>query len=200
MDLFLQIWGGSFYLTNKIVFSISESKNPVIKRQLKLFGWIIYILGVPAWVIILSIKQNWIAASIEFGGIPAMLLGLYTVYKGSELPNRYLNIIASFFTIAAIISGTGFSLYTHSGITSISQILEIGVMIGFLLGSYFMAKNKSYGWIFFMVMNGCMGTLMLIQDKPLLSIQQCVSLSFVIYGYVSALKSEQHNKLIISKY
>ncbi len=188
MDLVLQFWGGLFYLTNKICFALAEGKEKNRKRQLKIIGWIIYILGVPAWVIILFLKHDWIAASIEAGGIPAMLFGLLNVYNNSEKPNSFFDIIASFFTYALIIFGTGYSLYDYGGITSISQLLEIGVMIGFLLGSYLLAKNKTYGWLFFMIMNGSMGTLMIIQYKPILAFQQAVSLFFVVYGFITAIK------------
>ena len=188
MDLVLQIWGGLFYLTNKICFALAEGKEKNRKRQLKIIGWTIYILGVPAWVAILIIKHDWIAASIEAGGIPAMLFGLYNVYKNSEKPNSFFNIIASFFSYAFIIFGTSYSLYDYGGITSISQLLEIGVMIGFLLGSYHLAKNKTYGWLFFMIMNGSMGTLMIIQSKPILAIQQTVSLCVVVYGFITAIR------------
>ncbi len=188
MDLVLQIWGGLFYLTNKICFALGEGKEKNRKRQLKIIGWTIYILGVPAWVAILIIKHDWIAASIEAGGIPAMLFGLYNVYKNSEKPNSFFDIIASFFSYAFIIFGTSYSLYDYGGITSISQLLEIGVMIGFLLGSYHLAKNKAFGWLFFMIMNGSMGTLMIIQNKPILAIQQTVSLCVVVYGFITAIR------------
>ena len=188
MDLVLQIWGGLFYLTNKICFALAEGKEKDRKRQLKIIGWTIYILGVPAWVAILIIKHDWIAASIEAGGIPAMLFGLYNVYKNSEKPNSFFDIIASFFSYAFIIFGTSYSLYDYGGITSISQLLEIGVMIGFLLGSYHLAKNKAFGWLFFMIMNGSMGTLMIIQSKPILAIQQTVSLCVVVYGFITAIR------------
>jgi len=188
MDLVLQIWGGLFYLTNKICFALAEGKEKNRKRQLKIIGWTIYILGVPAWVAILIIKHDWIAASIEAGGIPAMLFGLYNVYKNSEKPNSFFDIIASFFSYAFIIFGTSYSLYDYGGITSISQLLEIGVMIGFLLGSYHLAKNKAFGWLFFMIMNGSMGTLMIIQSKPILAIQQTVSLCVVVYGFITAIR------------
>ena len=194
MDLVLQIWGGLFYLTNKICFALAEGQEINRKRQLKIFGWIIYILGVPAWVAILIIKRDWIAASIEAGGIPAMLFGLFNVYKYSEKPNRFFDIIASFFTYAFIIFGISYSLYDYGGLTSISQLLEIGVMIGFLMGSYLLAKNISYGWLFFMIMNANMGTLMIIQNKPILAFQQAVSLCFVVYGFITAIKvSRGHN-------
>jgi len=37
MDLVLQIWGGLFYLTNKICFALAEGKEKNRKRQLKIF-------------------------------------------------------------------------------------------------------------------------------------------------------------------
>jgi len=161
---------------------------------------VIYILGVPAWVIILIIKHDWIAASIEVGGVPAMLFGLFNVYKNSENPNRFFDIVASFFTYVFIIFGTSYSIFDYRGITSLSQLLEIGVMIGFLLGSYLLAKNKTYGWLFFMLMNGSMGTLMLIQNKPILAIQQAISFCFVVYGFIIATKTDRmqspHEKII----
>ncbi len=184
----LQIWGGSFYLINKILFALAEGKNQKIKRNLKLNGWAIYIFGVPAWVIILLSEQNWIAASIEAGGVPSMLLGLHTVYQNSNSPNRLFDKVASFFTYGSIALGVGYSLFDYGGITSFSQILEMGVMLGFLLGSYLLAKNNRTGWLFFMIMNGSMATLMLIQHKPLLAVQQIVSLSFVIYGFRASRK------------
>lgn len=188
MDIALQVWAGSFYLINKILFALAEGKKQETKRKLKLNGWAIYILGVPAWVLILLSEQNWIAASIESGGIPSMILGLYTVYQNSDSPNRLFDKIASFFTYGSITLGVSYSLLDYGGITSFSQILEMGVMFGFLLGSYLLAKNNRTGWLFFMMMNGSMATLMLIQYKPLLAVQQIVSLSFVIYGFWASRK------------
>lgn len=190
MDLALQFWGGSSYLINKILFALAEDKQKNIKRQLKFLGWAIYIFGVPAWVIILLSEKNWIAASIEAGGIPSMFLGLYTVYQNSKSPNKYLDKVASLFTYGSIIIGVSYSLLDYGGIASFSQVLEVGVMLGFLLGSYLLAKNNRKGWLFFMLMNGCMATLMLIQHKPLLAIQQIVSLSFVIYGFIASGKAK----------
>lgn len=186
MDLFLQIWGGACYLSNKILFSISENKNELSRRKLKIFGWIIFILGVPAWVTILILNNNWIAASIEAGGIPAMILGLYNTIHHHQKPNRTFDRIVAFCTYSSLIFGLSFSFYLHGGITSISQILEIGVMVGFLFGSFLLAKNNSTGWLFFMLMNICMATLMLLQGKQVLMLQQLVSLCFVIYGYIKS--------------
>jgi len=192
MDLFLQIWGGGFYLSNKILLAIAEGRSKNSKRLFKLAGWLIYILGVPAWVIILISQQNWIAASIEVGGVPSMLLGLYNVYNKKEGSSKRLDVIALSVTYASLALGVGYSILEYGGINSVTQLLEIGVMIGFLLGSYFLAKNRSFGWLFFMLMNGSMALLMFTQNKPILSIQQLLSLCFVAYGYTLAIKAKKH--------
>lgn len=119
-----------------------------------------------------------------------MFLGLYTVYKKSKTPNRIFDNIASFFTYCAIASGVIYSLFDSGGITSLSHVLELGVMLGFLLGSYLLAKNNRSGWLFFMLMNGSMATLMLVQNKPLLAAQQLLSLCFVIYGFWKSKKAK----------
>lgn len=190
MDLFLQIWGGGFYLLNKILLAIAEGKKRKTKRSLKISGWAIYILGVPAWVLILTSKHDWIAASIEAGGVPAMLFGLFNAYQGAATPNKALDIIASLFTYAFLILGVCYSIYDFGGIASVSQLLEMGVMIGFLMGSYLLAKSNLYGWLFFMLMNGSMGLLMFIQDKPILAAQQGISFAFVVYGFAVASKTK----------
>jgi len=192
MNLFLQIWGGGFYLSNKILLAIAEGRPKKSKRLFKLAGWLIYILGVPAWVVILISKQNWIAASIEVGGVPSMLLGLYNVYNEKEVSAKRFDFIVLSATYISLALGVGYSVYEYRGINSVTQLLEIGVMIGFLLGSYFLAKNRSFGWLFFILMNGSMALLMFIQNKPILSIQQLFSLCFVVYGYVLAIKAKKY--------
>jgi hypothetical protein len=189
MDLIFQIWGGGFYLINKILFALSESKQGSFKKKLKIVGWIIYILGVPAWVIILVGHQDWIAASIEAGGIPAMLLGLYNTYHDHKKPHKFFNNFVYLSTYGSLVCGLLYSFNLHSGITSITQVLEIGVMLGFLLGSFYMAKNSSNGWLFFMLMNLSMASLMFLQDKPILMAQQLLSFCFVLFGYKEIRKS-----------
>ncbi len=159
LTFILQLWGGGFYLTNKILFALAEGRPESSKRALRMAGWAIYILGVPPWVMILISDRNWIAASIEAGGVPAMLFGLYTVYKGSQSLNHQFNAIASFFTYGSLVLGVGTSVIDQQGINTLSQVLELGVMVGFLLGSYLLAKRNPRGWLLFMLMNGSMAAL-----------------------------------------
>ena len=188
----MQIWGGGCYLTNKILFSVSESQDEHIRRKLKILGWVIYLIGVPAWVFILASHNDWIAASIEAGGIPAMLLGLYNTIHNHQKVNRAFNRIVSFCIYSSLAFGLSFSLYHHGGITSVTQVLEVGVMLGFLLGSYYLAKGNTNGWLMFMLMNLSMATLMFMQEKPILIAQQLLSLCFVLYGFIKS----RSNKLV----
>ena len=191
MDLILQLWGGSFYLLNKIFFALAEGKENSVKRRLRIFGWVVYLLGVPAWVIILIGKHNWIAASIEAGGVPAMLFGLFNVYQNKTVPNRVLDALTSTITYAFVILGVCYSLYDYGGLVAVTQLLEISAMAGFLLGSYLLAKHNINGWLLFMLMNGSMAALMFIQHKPILTAQQLVSLCFVAYGFLMAVKTSR---------
>ena len=189
MDIFLQLWAGLFYLLNKIFFSIAEKQHTQLKRTLRMISWSVYLLGVPAWTIILIGKSNWIAASIQLAGVPAMLLGLYNVINHTQKAKQQWDTLVSLLTYLFIIIGLGYSINEYGGIISLSQFLEIGTMTGFLLGGYLLAKDNHYGWPCFMLMNASMGTLMLIQDKPILAIQQGISLCFVMYGFLSVLKN-----------
>ncbi len=191
MDLVLQLWGGSFYLLNKIFLAMAEGQGDRTKRQLRILGWVVYLLGVPAWVMILIGKHNWIAASIEAGGVPAMLFGLFNVYQNKTAPNRVMDALTSAITYAFIIMGACYSLYDYGGLVAVTQMLEISAMTGFLLGSYLLAKNNPKGWLLFMLMNGSMAALMLIQHKPILTVQQLVSLGFVAYGFLMAVRTSK---------
>jgi len=188
VSLFLQIWGGSFYLLNKILFSAAEGKEEATKKCLKIWGWSIYILGAPAWIILLMGGQSWMAASIEVGGIPAMVLGLYNTINENRQSPKLFNRFVVVCTYLSLAVGISYSLYVHSGLTSLSQMFELVTIVGFLLGSYYMAKNHLSGWLFFMLMNLGMAGLMYTQAKPLLMVQQLVSLCFVLYGFNKARK------------
>ena len=190
MTLILQIWGGIFYLLNKALFALAEGRSEKSYRNFKVCGWFFYIIGVPAWVIILFGHNDWIAGSIEAGGIPAMFLGLYNAYHyNKRATGRAVNIFIRLCTYGSLVLGLGYSVIHNGGIVSLSQILEIGVMIGFLLGGYLLAKNNDSGWLFFMLMNLSMAGLMMVQGKSILMVQQLMSLSFVVYGFVQSRKS-----------
>ncbi len=191
VDMPLQIWAATCYLSNKILLALAEGKPAYSKRKMKILGWVVFIIGVPAWVIILASKNDWIAAAMEAGGLPAMFLGLYNTVYSDKPANKLFNRLVSIFTICALLLGIFFSLRHYGGLHSPSQFLEILVVLGFLMGSYLLARENIKGWLFFMLMNASAASLMLLHGNFILMAQQIVSLGFVIYGFVQSLKKSK---------
>lgn len=181
MELFLQIWGGVLYLFNKIFLAQAEGQED--GRRWRISGWAVYLAGLPAWVIILVSHQDWIAAAIEAGGAPSMFLGLIVALKGMEEKPKTLEKGAQIVAYSILVLWVGYSLYDFGGITAFSQILEMGVMAGYLVGTWMLARQKPTGWLWFGVMTISMGSLMFMQAKPILGVQQVISLGFVIHGF-----------------
>ncbi len=174
--LLLQIWGGIFYLLNKICFSRAErSKNKNTRQQWRVKSWVVYLAGLPAWVIVFFSEHNWIAAGVETGGAPAMIMGLIIAQNGHGKEPKWLDYIAKI----TMISGLILSIYEFGGINTINQILEVGIAAGFLMGTYLLAKNSVYGYFWLILGNLSCSVLMGIQGFYFLMVQQVISLIFV---------------------
>jgi hypothetical protein len=192
-DLVLQIWGGAGYLAAKILLALAEGIRG--NRTLRITGWVAYLAGIPAWVILLGLQKNWVVAAIDIGSIPSMLLGIIRAWKQEPQVNKAFDVFVKYFTLVMIIAGISYSMYYFHGITTFSQILEIVVTFGFLSGSYLLAKNNSGGWLLFALMCLCMLMLMLLQGKMVLVCQQGVSLVVVIFGYIRNIQTRNSKKL-----
>lgn len=181
--IFLQLWGGVFYLANKILFAIFERSNSAqIKTYSRILAWLVYIIALPAWVTVFYLENNWIAAAIEAGAAPAMLVGLIVAIRGRGSVPKFLSKIS----LVAVIVGTSLSLYNFGGINSISQILEFGIAIGFLLGTYELSKEQPQGYLWLILGNLCCSLLMVKEGYYILMLQQLVSLLFVLDAYYSS--------------
>jgi hypothetical protein len=191
-DLFLQIWGGTCYLLAKILLAVSEGISN--GRKWRIVGWFSYLAGVPAWVIILADNSDWVIASNDLGSIPSMVMGIIIAWKKDRKINKIFDKFVQYFTFLMIAAGIIYSIYCFHGITKFTQILEILVIIGFLAGSYLLAKNIPNGWLFFILMCSSIIILMIVQDKMLLAFLQGISLIVVIIGYIKAIRKK--NKII----
>jgi hypothetical protein len=185
MEIFLQMWGGFFYLLAKIFLAHAEKAED---SEWRMWGWIAYLLGVPPWVIILARNHNWIALMVEAGGVPAILLGILVAVKQLERAPTKIVVGINIFVCGLVVVGIMRSMYDFGGITSLSQILECGVMVGFLFGTFLLAQRDRHGWLCFMLMNVSMGSLMAMQAKWIFATLQLVSLYFVSYGFIKAKK------------
>ncbi|MDR0381240.1 MAG: hypothetical protein LBH86_04530 [Oscillospiraceae bacterium] len=196
METFLQYWGGVGYFLAKVLLVRAEFVEK--DRSLRLIGWFVYLLGLPAWVILLAGRQNWIAAAIETAGVPAIILGITMTWKQNNNPNRIVDWSIRIFTFSMIILGVLYSVHLFNGIRTISQILEIIIIFGYLVSNYLLAKRNPFAWLMFMVGLVSMSILMYIQDKPVLSIQQLVSLIPAIIGFVKNMNQAKLNKTNIN--
>lgn len=180
--LFFQSWGAGFFLLNKIFLSASErSVDLDVKKKWLVLSWIVYLIGLPVWVFVFISESNWIAACVEAGGAPAMIVGLYTALYGQEKAPFWLDYLAKI----AVVMGLCISVYDFGGVSSIRQILELGIAAGFLMGTYYLAKEKPQpGYMWFIVGNITCAILMGMEGFLILMIQQIVSLGFVLDAYL----------------
>jgi hypothetical protein len=193
MEIFLQYWGGAGYFLAKVLLVRAEFVEK--DRNLRLVGWFVYLLGLPAWVIILISRQNWIAAAIETAGVPAIILGIVMTWKQNNNPNKIVDWAIRIFTVLMIILGISYSIFTFNGIRTFSQILEMIIIFGYLVSNYLLAKRNPYAWLMFVVGLISMSILMYIQNKPVLCIQQLVSLIPVIIGFVKVMKKTKFKNI-----
>ena len=172
----LQIWGGIFYLLNKVFFAQAERSKTIDDRKIwRIRSWIVYLTGLPAWVIVFISERNWIAAGVESGGAPAMLVGLIIAWRGHGAEPKWLDNIAKL----SVFVGLALSVYEFGGIISLSQFLELGIAAGFLMGTYMMAKDNSQGYLWLMLGNVSCASLMGMEGFYILMTQQLISLCFV---------------------
>lgn len=178
MATFLEYWGGINYLLSKLFLAKGEKREAVWWKRV---GWIVYILGLPAWLIILAGEENWIAVGVETAGGLLMARGLTLSFRKSETIDLLARLLWKLAVVVAVI----YSLYHNSGLTTLNQGLEISMTVGFILGLYLLGhrSSSSYrGWYWFMLMNASMGYLMWRQDKDILALQQAISFLFCLWG------------------
>lgn len=181
IDIFLQIWGGVCYLLNKIFFSRAERNTKGLKRIWRMRSWIVYMIGLPTWVIVFISKHNWIAASVESGGAASMIVGFYIAWRGQGSEPGWLDNLAKI----SVLFGLSISCYEFGGINTIVQIFELGIAAGFLMGTYMMAKNRTQGYFWLMIGNISCAFLMHLEGYKILMAQQILSLVFVIDAYIA---------------
>ncbi|MFH0779356.1 MAG: hypothetical protein V1928_00680 [Parcubacteria group bacterium] len=180
----LQWLAGGFYLLNKVFLFFSERSknngNAASARKWRIASWVVYLAGLIPWVILFIVWRNWIAASVELSGAPAMVLGLVIALRGTtKNPPVWLDRIA----LICIPLGFAYSFYDFGGLNTINQWLEIALVAGFLIGTYLLAKEKSSGYLWYVLMHVACSWLMYIQGSVWLFVQQIISLIFIFDAY-----------------
>lgn len=186
MQELLQLLGGGCYLLNKVFLSLNErtvASNSSAARIWRIWSWAVYLLGLPAWVVIFVGRHDWIAASLEAGGAPAMVLGLISAIRGGASQSlRWLDWLA----LSAIPFGLVYSLWDFGGLNTVNQGLELALVLGFLVGTYQLAKERRSGYLWYVLMHISCGLLMAVQGYVWLLLQQVVSLGFIADAFLNA--------------
>jgi hypothetical protein len=179
MNIIIQLWGGIFYITAKILLSYSEGK---MNYKFRLYGWIIFIIGLPAHIMIFILNGNWIALAAEASGGLSIILGI--IYIKKKIPRLVDNFIKTF-TFVIITIGIIYSIYKFRSIATF--LLEIGVMTGFLIGTYLLAKKNFNGWLWFMLMSLSTGIIMIMSKGKLIMVfYNVVSFCLSFFGFLRA--------------
>lgn len=173
-----------FYLLNKICLSVAERKKFAgrihIEDRWRKWAWITYLIGLPAWVIILGHEEDFIAAGIELSGAPSMVMGLLIARDGiNRKQPQWIRVTE----VIVMLIGLLVSLYSYGGITTFTQVLELGLSFGFLIGTYQLARKRPSGYVWYVLMHLCCASLMWMQDYPWLFAQQILSLAFIFDAY-----------------
>ncbi len=182
LTFILQLWGGAFYLLNKLFFSRAERAiNQQHQQKWMVRAWTAYLIGLPPWVLIFISERNWIAAAVESSGVPAMLIGLGAAWQGHHRLHKFAWL--DYLARLMILVGLGASFYDFGGLATLNQFLEVGIAAGFLMGTYLLAKSKPQGYFWLILGNISAAFLMMRQRYFLLMLQQMMSLSLVIDAY-----------------
>lgn len=182
---FLQLWGGIFFLFNKIFLSFAEraenkeGKQRSILPRWRMWAWVGFLVGAPAWIIIFIKAHNWIAVALEVGAIPSVVIGLIIAIRGKGKEPRWLHYLA----IVCIVVGLSYSLYDFHGFNTYSQFAELMMTTGLLIGTYQIANKKVGGYLWFIPMHIACIWLMYTQNHPWLVAQQVISIFFVLDAY-----------------
>ena len=99
---------------------------------------------------------------VEAAGIPAIFLGLFGAIYGLEKERPWLKIVS--YVAAAI--GVAASVADRGVPNSLAQLMELGSVVGFVVGTCLLARERISGYFWYLSMNASMGWLMFEQGYP----------------------------------
>ena len=218
----IMLCAGSFYLLQKIFFFFSEAtESKEVYCRWRIPGWGVYIIGLFFWLyVFFYIDKILILGWMELCGLPAMILGLinslrmYRELKGRKKKEKKQKklwrilfgwkLLGAFgwegvLVIIGALIGTGFSIDYYGSLNSFAQGLQLAAVVGFLAGTYLLAKDWLWGYLFYALMNGTTGWLMYIkiQKNPnfkMLFYMQMASIVFVVGAFLVRWRRQKKNK------
>lgn len=186
---FVQAWAGVFYLLNKLFFLGTETTHDEVKKQRrKVKSWWFYIIGLFGWLIILGHKNDWIAFGAEVAGLPSMVNGLVNAYRGRKKNSNWLKVTAAVIALAGIV----YSYVELGGLTSQTQVMEFGIVVGFLIGTFLVGEeSRRWGYVCLLIMNASCALLMQEQGFVWLYRQQVASFVIVFLALLFTFRKQK---------
>ena len=186
-DFLLQFYsylGALCFLVNKIYLSQAErARDEETELTNRALAWKSYLRGLPFIVVLFYETRGWLAASVEAAGAPAVYLGLVRAKRGkkSKLP-----VSLFVFALAASVLGLCGSLYLYRGLTEWSQVCELGLSVGYFVGTFLLAyrdDKNGYLWYVLMHVAGAAYFYIIPTTNWVMVIFQVVSIGFVVDAY-----------------
>lgn len=110
-----------------------------------------------------------------------MIGGLIMALRGHGNAPKWLDHISK----AGVFTGLTLSVCEFGGLTTLTQLLELGIAAGFLIGTYLMAKDNAQGYFWLILGNVSCASLMGLEGFYILMIQQLISLIFVTDAFIN---------------
>lgn len=185
-----EAWGALFFLANKIFFSAKEhARDPLQKTKWSAWSWSLYLVGLGPVVWMLAVKNDWMATWVEVGGGPAMVVGLIRAIrklKGLEDLFWLKKFETWMYKLAYACTALGViaSLWYYHGLEHLTQLYELGLSIGFLIGTLALVDDRRSGYLWYVLMHVSTSALCFTQHYQFFAVQQIISLGFVIDAYL----------------
>jgi hypothetical protein len=185
---YAEVVGATLYLLNKICFLLRETAgargDETARRRWAALAWGLGLLGLPFVTAVLIGSRDWIFGFLELGAAPPMLFGLIVAMRGDHavVVPRWADRVV----YVAIVVGILYSAYDLGGLLSFPQMLELGAALTFIWGSYELAKGKPVGYLVYVAMFACAGTLLFIQEHYWFALQQLASAAIIYGAYIIA--------------
>lgn len=182
----LEILGSVCYLANKGLLVISE-KNVRLRRA----AWIVYMMGVPAFTVLLYLKEAYVLSTLE------LMSGLVAAYLLCRTFGKLLEVM--WLTGVLIICGlafgiTGLANFNVHGFDETMPYIEGLGALFFLAGTLFHGFKKPLrGWIAYLVVHICSCGVMYLSALYVGAGVQVISAGFALWGIHKAIKARRES-------
>lgn len=185
-------WGGTLFLLNKCFFLGTEI-YPSRDQEFRVRSWQVYLVGLPAWLIVFYYKSDFIALAVEAAGFPSMVLGLLRAQGNRSIPPEWdKRLERTSFLMVPVGIGVVVSAWYFSGLYELTQGLEALLAAGFLIGTRLLVDNRrTPGYAWYLLMNGANTALMYMQHEQVLGFQQASSVVIVVIALGIRLRRKQ---------